>query len=512
MMNENRKENLHGSKKYFLCILYLLLFLILIYYSCIFKKTKLYPMFAVTLFVIAGVTFFLSNLKLPKEKIFLWLYLSVGLIYVFAIPMFRVPDEAAHFMRAYEISEGNFISKGNMPENITLGVQEGKSSLQLYHEAAQTTLSSERKNEVMSAAQYSPLSYLPQVLGILIAELFTKHILVMAYMARIINFLTAMVLYYHAVKIIPMGKNMLICIILLPIMMQEAASMNIDGILTALIMNVVAVVLYECSVPEKKMNVSRLAGLLILGIFMGQYKNIYAGVCLLYVFLPKSKFGGMKQKIIYAITIVLLISVTMLGWMTLAGSLKAFQQGESRSELTGENRHTDFSAEYVSTDNNKLAIQGTSSHNDFGKVMINTIKKYGRLYAASSLGECLGYFDINPDQKIIYLFLGILVYTGVLEKKNKPKLTLLMRLTLLFISAVTMLGIFLAIYVLWSGTALNVIVGVQGRYFTPIFVLLCLAFTNDTKKIPEIPQNVLVPMMEVLNLCVLSTVFFTCLS
>ncbi len=53
-----------------------------------------------------------STNKLYKpQKIFLFISIIWGVLTIFVIPPFQVPDEPNHFLRAYQIADGNFIPK-----------------------------------------------------------------------------------------------------------------------------------------------------------------------------------------------------------------------------------------------------------------------------------------------------------------------------------------------------------------------------------------------------------------
>jgi hypothetical protein len=49
-------------------------------------------------------------LNLQPEKVFLWLGGFFGLLFLFLTPPMQVPDEPAHFLRAWQISEGNLFA------------------------------------------------------------------------------------------------------------------------------------------------------------------------------------------------------------------------------------------------------------------------------------------------------------------------------------------------------------------------------------------------------------------
>ena len=81
---------------------------------------------------------------------------------------------------------------------------------------------------------YAPTSYLPQAVGIRIADLFTDRPMVLAYAGRIANMLMFGLLFFFAIRLTPVGKNFLVLLGLVPVNIQSANSMSADALALAL--------------------------------------------------------------------------------------------------------------------------------------------------------------------------------------------------------------------------------------------------------------------------------------
>ena len=119
---------------------------------------------------------------------FLVLGLFFGLLFLLVTPPFQVPDEPAHFYRAYQVSRGGLVPQqlgtqvgGNLPRS--LSKLEGRFKYLQFHSERRVTaaqvLDARRiplgpNDEVFTsfpnAALYSPVNYLPQAIGIAIAR------------------------------------------------------------------------------------------------------------------------------------------------------------------------------------------------------------------------------------------------------------------------------------------------------------------------------------------------------
>ena len=142
----------------------------------------------------------LNREKVSMVKVFLLLYGTLGAVYLGVIPFSMVPDESIHYFRAYEIADGNFISDITDEEGHAAYLisypwewEETKDHLITQYEVKeQTGLVESEENDAghsfNATALYSPLSYLPQSLGIAAARLFTGKVWILFLAGRIFNF------------------------------------------------------------------------------------------------------------------------------------------------------------------------------------------------------------------------------------------------------------------------------------------------------------------------------------
>jgi uncharacterized membrane protein len=189
--------------------------------------------------------FFHKKRNLKIETIFLVLAIVLGALYICALPIGSAPDESAHFKRAYEISTGHLLSDKNsdgiggrlLPDSINTTF-----SLNIYNSKYRDVISlinSTKNNSDFSfqafanTSLYSPICYIPQVIGILIGRILNLPMVLIAYLSRISNYICWIIIMYFSIKYIPCNKKSFLLIAFLPMSFQSAISCQADCLTNA---------------------------------------------------------------------------------------------------------------------------------------------------------------------------------------------------------------------------------------------------------------------------------------
>ncbi len=160
------------------------------------------------------------------ENLFLLLSLVLCPLYLFCVPVFQVPDEVNHYVRAYGIVHGYLLSPegGNIPVPENLVPYEWYTYtpfIMLKHFNMQIDPAASIMHNNVNMALYSPVSYVFQVLGIGAADFVSDNTYLLVMAGSIANMAGCTLLLYYAVKYIPYGKEVLAFISLLPMALQE---------------------------------------------------------------------------------------------------------------------------------------------------------------------------------------------------------------------------------------------------------------------------------------------------
>lgn len=144
---------------------------------------------------------------LSIHKVFLFAALFWGITLLFLVPPYQVPDEPAHFYRAWQVSLFDFKPEvrnnrlgGELPVSlqdfystimVTPGDKEDKLTGTMLEAASKIKLNPEQTKfyTFPNTALYSPVPYIPQAIGIGIGRVLKLSPLAVFYLARLFNFI-----------------------------------------------------------------------------------------------------------------------------------------------------------------------------------------------------------------------------------------------------------------------------------------------------------------------------------
>ncbi|MET1032960.1 MAG: DUF2142 domain-containing protein, partial [Candidatus Saccharimonadales bacterium] len=219
-----------------------------------------------------------------------------------------VPDERAHLHRAYQISDGRIFSEnkdgntgGYLPSTLKNGSTEllegawngGEDTSIEYRKWLTTPLNAGDRTFVdfPETAVYSPISYIPQTIGIVLVKFFNPPMLVVLYAARIINLLVFIALIFLAIKLMPVGRWILVVVALLPMTIQQMSSASQDTVTIGIIFIALAYCL-RLALQTQRLSKQQLLTVAAIGIILGLTKQINALALLPFLFLPTKLFGS----------------------------------------------------------------------------------------------------------------------------------------------------------------------------------------------------------------------------
>ncbi len=408
---------------------------------------------------------------LSLEKIFLLLVIPLGLLFIAIMPCGQSPDETTHFYRIYGITEGYLIAPQSetnsggteLPVEIedVFHISPERGLYQSIAESLSAATSGEREDKnYVTAALYNPICYLPQALGVLIGKLFGSSILTQAYLARIFNFLGFVCLAYFAIKYMPKYRKFLLFIALFPITLQEVTSLAPDALTIGLAFLLVAFVCHLTFAQKTPLTTRQYILLYALASVIGFCKIVYLPLLLLYLIIPKERFGGKKAKLIHASIIVFMVLALNLAWFIISSRyLVNVQPGVSPSDQI----------RYLLT--HPIHYLAT---------ILATLNSQADFFAQGTFGMSLGHFAIALPKIYFYPFFTFFI---LLLAQNTERLPLKRfdRIVFAATALIILALVFTSLYIQWTPVANATVVGVQGRYFLPVLLLTPLIL-NSVKK------------------------------
>ncbi|AFC27527.1 hypothetical protein PM3016_560 [Paenibacillus mucilaginosus 3016] len=412
--------------------------------------------------------------RMKPHHIFLIASFVFGSAWLVLVPPFQAADEFFHFYRSYEISEGNFVSQklkgqvGNyLPKSIkdfevAIGAHtitrnyQNKEDINNIKKASMIYPSVEREFINFSAASvYHPIVYLPQAIGIKLGRGFNLSLLSMFYLGRLMNLIVYICITYLAIRLLPKLKYGLLLLAVMPMTINQAASLSADALTNAILFLFIAYIMY-LTFDNRVQYISKKQFFLLLFvvIIVAASKNAYFFFCFLILIIPVKKMRTFKQFIISISTIIIACVTVVLSWAFIVKGLNITFPNDPRVQLE--------SILY----NPYLFI---------GK-LINTFIEFDYLYV--QFFGVFGWGETAAPYFAAIIFVILLVSNLVSEMKNNTSSenNVKQGIVLLFIGILSTVVIQSMLYLTWTQENGNVIYGLQGRYFIPIILIMMYSF------------------------------------
>lgn len=448
---------------------------------------------------------FIKSDTMP-EKVFAFVALFIGVFLIFLIPPFFGYDESHHYYRAYQQAQGDILPYseiqngytrygGNIPENIIrLG------------ELTHTQLAQNQKNKVGNmefiftkditvilnsapssnknfvafdgSAVYSPVAYIPSIIGIFLSDLLNLTVKDSLNLTRMMNLVFFVIITYFAIKIAPKSVKFLIAAIaLIPMAIHQSSTISADGMALSLSLFVISGSLALAMNYKRNILTITIAAATLLALVKPTYAfiSMLTVVAVAYSYTKSTRFNNSekrktylsKKSILQLLLLVTVISIPTLVWYFLS----AEASDNIKNLLLG-------SPAFQQIDADKQKILVITQPHIFIIVFMKTLLiqsqeifqgLFGRV---SWVGVALPFYSILANFLLLFLLAPRKKEIVKLQKSN------IFWLLVLLIAVVTTIAIYLALYITFNPVGSELINWVQGRYFLPILPLYILAIVN----------------------------------
>jgi len=396
---------------------------------------------------------------------------------MFVLPPFSSPDEPRHYISSYKMSSTLLLKEAvNQEGNVLIRAGDNASEIgtipdlttysfisdQLFSKDTSTLITTSSEDPV----DMSPIVYIPQTLGIMMARLLNLGYVPLLFFGRLFNLLAYAAIVYYAIKIIPFGKMILFSVSLLPMTLEQISSFSYDNVTMALSFFYVSYCLY-LSHTKRSIEKKDVAILMATAVILAPFKLVYVLLAFTCLIIPLEKFGG-KLKYLQATGAICFAALVSLVVFNLTNLTSAVVNSKG---VVGNGIPSLTVSFLLSNPVHALNL------------IFQTFKDKSDFYLTSMLGNQLGWLEINVPLVLISGFAVILLLSCLRLETEKG----LKKGQKLWCLAIITGIIGLVILSMVGHTPINyhAIEGVQGRYFLPILPLALLIISNSKVVITE---------------------------
>ncbi len=400
------------------------------------------------------------------EKIFVVIALVFGFLYTIILPPFQSVDEASHFFRAYQISEGNFKAK-HVDNNIGDYLP---TALHTYYQKYQPMIKNidnktnfanikedfnikTDKNDTefitfSNTALYSPACYIGQLPGIILGKLITNKIALQYYFGRFSNLLMYCLLIFLAIKIIPFYKLPLAVIALMPMSLSVGSAYSSDVMVFGLNFLWTAIIL-KIVFGKENTNIKMLSCILILlAFFIALTKSYILLIPLCFLITPQ-KFNSAKVYTATMFAIILSAAAGLVLWHGLISDIPV----NMNEGIADPNSQIRF-----------ILLHPLS----YAIILLKTlIIKLPRLII--TMVGVLGWQD-TPLDFCTYILYPVILYISMFYNNIEFELNKFQKIVVILTLISGIIITFTSLYIMWSPVENGVILGLNGKYFIPLLI------------------------------------------
>ena len=442
-----------------------------------FKSAVILMEFAVAVLALYTVLF----RSFEWHRLFTVLTLSFGLLFLFTVTPLSVPDEVTHYQAIYGLSckwlgrdaVSSYLDFSGFANhsNVSTGY------LRILHElggrAADGTASAGAGNMLsdMWTLTYF-VEYVPQLIGMSLALVLGRNMTTAFILGRFFNLAFYCLCVYLAVKRTPKFKLLFGLCALMPMALQQAASLSYDAFIDSLSILLASSLMYSVF-SEDAFSVKELMYILIPAVLLAPAKGIYSLFVLLFLFVPKKRFDSFRIRKSGVFFIILGSCAALFALVSVPSIVNIMHSVRPGFEFTGDECY-------------KLSYFFTAPF-DALKIFADSFDLYISDWIASAIGKSLSTSTLSIPSWIVPVYISCLVLSVQNRFDEHTVMPKGFRVCLIGISAFIIFAFMMTMFLAWIRNTDKIILGVQGRYFIPIIPLLGLSLNS---KLVELKRDV----------------------
>lgn len=452
---------------------------------CILVATmKAYFIIPYLISIILLLYYMRDELREKIEYAYIVIIMLVGIPMILLLPPGHVPDETSHFIKAYEISRGNNSYTTTLEGKEEQGesyIYLPKTMMNMVHKYTDLVMNSEHKYSIFdyyneyvtrmdkddvtdelfwfgNTIKLNKLDYIPAVIACYILNLVSIPAIVYFHLCRFFNLLTAMMLGYYTLKMLPKFKSIFLLIMLLPITVQQTIGINQDCITLALSFLLTALLMKAIYENSEVITKKSILTIVLVQLLLGFSKVGYFPIVVLAILIPREKFTSIIQSILMKACMILPIFISSgIQYITAASTIKS------------DGSLPYYSLSFIFAHPIKTAA-----------IYINTLLIDGEYLLARGMVTGFGWYTRYAYNFVMYgmtacLLLLIISY----GRKDEISVSVKERITYFSIAFIMCGFIVTSLFLGWTTIDKNTVQGLQPRYFIPAVVFIALGLQNN---------------------------------
>lgn len=508
---------------------------------------------ALLLILVSGI--YLNITKFSIVNIYPFVMLIFGLGYMYVFPAMSAPDEIAHFISAYKISnkmlgkqatvkDGHVIirvqdlwiedvdgeytfDKSKSEEEKVLIPEEGshgkiisskleETSYKVFYgkgdsRSNNTYISFSGQNYEMAQSLHAPVNTIPSVYflpatGITLARIMGLNSIYLVLFGRMANLILFILFGTLGIYFLPKFKEFIFLVSLLPTTIELAASYSYDAVMISSMIFFVSYVFFLAH-EKKEFDIKDLVIVSLIAGLVLPCKMVYFPMLLMLFSIPlyKFKFRGKvdgkikKENIAFFLTSAVVVLLSWVFAMYLV----------NRSTVVGYSTSNTSSLEWAGEESYTI---GYLLHNKLKavKLFYNTLLLQLEYYHKTMFGAYLGHADDVvgiPYIGFLVLNIGMIfsVFGEAKEKQLLVKERVLTGISIFFVVFLVLLSMLIA----WTPISSEFIEGVSGRYFIPVLLPLLMICRNNKIVIKDETKRNIIFLFILINAISLLKIFST---
>lgn len=436
------------------------------------------------MFITFSVIFILEMLFVFKnfffkhlENAFALIALLMGLSMLLCVPNIKIGwDEESHFCRSYSLAILN--STENLSDEI-----DGFFSTETFYNYPLAQPSSANENNEMgkilndsydhghktklrvgSTCGVSTPGYIFEALGIKLAKILGLSFTGIVFSGRLFSLLAYVLLVYFAIKIIPIGKEILLFISLMPTSLFIAVTFNYDVVVFGCIVLGIAMILREHLSKKEFVDEKKLILALMIMSFGCLPKAVYAPLTLLPFMISKDRYKS--KNICHLVRIISILAFACLMSTFVLPALMGKAQNDTRGGAV------DSVAQLKSILTHPITYVSVLLENIW-----NTFSSFAFGEAQYRL---MGHLQPAKFQYLIPMIsvFVILVSPNSYNTEDYQTITVKDRIWFIVLIGVSVALVWTSLYMAYTVPGVVNINGVQGRYYKPILPLFYIFLSS----------------------------------